>query len=523
MKRLWYTYNKGIYMKGLIKKASAIILLGSLFMPSLNVFADEQNFYHWLDDNDMVVDSEDKADYISRLGLNGLSEGAVFLNAFTESGELVETPIDFTSGSAYVGSTYAEFYKIDKNPEYLSKIRLIADNFMNQKTVTGPFVYDQNVTLTLFCPQMKMRNDTGLWSCDMDYQEIYPSDNLHGAKFLLDAYELTNNEDYKTRALEVIDSWHFIQNQFRGAHDGKVAGALPFILYREHNTDPFRMAWSAPNDVAYAVYESTSKALEITGDNKYQQFQDDFFNYLINLFSNVETSTFSFERDGESYKLPFEYMIVDDNLVFKGVNQSNQDGSFTTTNDITSDQLFYTLLGLFKYNKDLPICQEFYKTLKVLELPNGGFYGEYSIAGEKGSHDVSIELINTGMYLDVLNIFGAPESEKEVVVRYLRDTQLQTSNRNTAGSWRWNDAEGISGGINETLATAVILRALRPYVNDDGSTIYDEVQETTNKATPSEQQETDANKINPETYDNVALHATAIVLLGAAILAIRKR
>lgn len=497
-------------MKNIIGKILILIIVLSL---SVNVYAD--NFYSWLEDNTMVVTPENKDELINTYGLTGITDGTVLLDYVVMGvpGSTPEDSRDLSLSSSQVGITYVDFYKMTNNPEYKRRAVLIADNVINNKVVTGKFnLWGENENLTFTYPQTNMQDDGHggmIWNHDSGYIEIYPIDSLMNVKLLLDVYEITNDVNYKNIALDVLDSWVYIQGLFSSAFCGEGDGALPYIVYRESDDDTFRLTWTAPNDISYSLYEASQKAFEITNDNKYKSFQDNYYNFLIRSLSS-ENGTFTITKNGNNYILPYEYTLANESneggvctATLYGVNQKNQPPyNYDPTNDITTDQLFYTILGLMKYDKNNYYSKEFYKSLKAISLNGESFYGEYSITGEKGSFQVEEESVNSGFYIEMLKIYDAPKEEINTVVRALLREQEHSTHPAVNKAWKWDfgDKYGDEDNI-ESLATAVILKSLVDYVTVDGVNTLDEELSNTNNNSNQEETNNQTEQTN-QTLDN---------------------
>jgi len=494
-------------MKNIIGKIAIFIILISL---SVNVYAD--NFYSWLEDNNMVVTPENKDELINTYGLTGITDGTVLLN-YVVMGVPGSTPADsrdLSLSSSQVGITYVDFYKSTNNPEYKRRAVLIADNVINNKIVRGKFtLWGENENLTFIYPQTNMQDDGHggkIWNHDSGYIELYPIDSLMNVKLLLDVYEITNDDNYKNTALEVLDSWIYIQGLFSGVFCGEGAGALPYIVYRESDDDTFRLTWTAPNDIAYSLYESSQKAYEITNDNKYKTFQDNYFNFLIKSLSS-ENGTFTINKNGNNYILPYEYTLANESdeggtctATLYGVNQKNQPPyNYDSTNDITTDQLFYTILGLMKYDKNNYYSKEFYKSLKAISLNGESFYGEYSITGEKGSYQVEEESVNSGFYIEMLKIYDASNEEINTVVKALLREQEHSTHPAVNKAWKWDfgDKYGDEDNI-ESLATAVILKSLVGFVTEEGVNTLEPVNNPPETPDPPVDPNVPGEQTNPE-------------------------
>ena len=211
-----------------------------------------------------------------------------------------------------------------------------------------------------------------------------------------------------------------------------------------------------PLDISYSIYLAGMSAYQYTGDIKFKEFVDDYFSFVNNSFENYN-GTFSFMKNGTEYKLPYEY-ICEENSTYKGKNQSNQNYTNSETNDITTDQLFYTLLGLTLYNKDSKYVSEFIQAIDTLQFEDGKFWGEYTINGEKGSfEETDIEILNTAFYIRMLKICNKTEDIPKIVEMLIKNRQ-NSDDLNVKGAWTWNVGE--KSFVIETLATSVIIQEL---------------------------------------------------------------
>lgn len=404
----------------------------------------------WLKNNQMLTNSDNISNYNNIYP--GITTGTMFLNYNINDSNIYKAR-DLQIATSQVALSYLYAYSKSNDIQYLEKAKSIADNLINNIEFKKDYAHsssDTPVELACFPSQTKM-ND-GRWTYSSDF-ESSPNGSLIFCKVLIDISNITGDSKYATEALKVIDSWIFIQEKLGN-------GALPSSIYYA------KLAWGEgmwpiwkqlPLDIAYSVYIAGNSAYKYTNDNKYKKFVDDYFNFTYNSFES-NFGTFTFEKNGKNYVLPYEYIYKNDDGSLIGVNNSSQDNSFSVNNDITTDQLFYIELGLALYDSNSKYSIEFMNTINELQFDNGQFWGEYTKLGEKGSFiETTVELVNSGFYIKLKKILNQNDNIDNIKSMLL-SLQKKSSNVNVNGAWTWS-ADSNSFVI-ESLATAVLLEEI---------------------------------------------------------------
>lgn len=403
----------------------------------------------WLTENNLLVSKNNLDKYSSTY--NNIKEGTVFLNYNINEKEIYN-PRDLSLASAQYGLALISSFNKTKKNKYLEMAKLIGNNIIENKTFEKEYAHaseEKGEKLTCITSQMKMNN--GKWTYDSQYY-TYPLDSLMSCKLLIELTNKTGDTKYAEKALKVIDTWIYIQ--------GKVGtGALPSYMYYTNELSWGEGMWPIwtefPLDISYSLYLSGISAYKYTGEIKYKKFVDDYFSFVNNAFKNYN-ATFSFVKNGNTYKLPYEYVCKTSETTYVGKNQSNQTFVDSEKNDITTDQLFYMVLGLALYDKDSNYVTEFLKSINEIQFENGKFWGEYTINGEKGSFEEnSVEILNSAFYIRLLRICDQTDNIPNII-KMLTANRKKSNDKNVNGSWTWNAEE--TSYVIETLATSVILQ-----------------------------------------------------------------
>ncbi len=407
--------------------------------------------YTFLRETDLLV-TPDNVDELNKF-YNGITVGTLLLNYDTRDDTLPINNKDLTLGTTQFGLALLSAYENTKDKVYLDRAILIGENTINNKTFNAKYASGVNDDdLTLYVSRVNMNN--GEWGYDLKTVESYPLDSLFNCAFMIELSKVTNDSKYAENALKVIDSWIYIQKKFA---DDERKGALPYYVYYASKDvlkwgEGMWPSWDAPSDIAYSLYLSGMSAYEYTGDSKYKEFVDDYYSYLFNMFENYN-GTFTWKENGISYTLPYEF-IVDD---LYGVNKSNYNYVNGVDTDITTDQLFYTVLGVASYDAESKYPKEFKKSIDKIMLDNGTFYGEYTIDGKKGTGlETTIEIVNTGFYLKLSRLMN--EYNCSSFVDTILDARLKNNNSYALNGWAWDYSS--EAFYIEALSSAVLSEEL---------------------------------------------------------------
>ncbi len=444
------TNARNIYMDSQFNEISQVSSVSNEIDKIIKNNNDYSQEFIWLKDNQLLVNNENISSYTNIY--NGITPGTMFLN-YNINDSTIYNPRDLQIATSQIALTYLYAYNESKDSEYLEKAKLIAENLINNVEFTKDYAHsseDPVTQLTCFPSQTKM-ND-GKWTYSSDLYSA-PNGSLIFCKLLLDLTNVTGDSKYATEALKVIDSWIFIQ--------GKIGnGALPNSIYYA-NLGWGEGMWPTlnqlPLDIAYSVYIAGNSAYNYTKDSKYKKFVDDYFNFVYNSFKN-NSGMFTFSKNGTDYYLPYEYIYKTDDEKLIGVNNSNQDNSFSINNDITTDQLFYIELGLSLYDSNSDYAKNFMNTINELQFNDGQFWGEYTKNGEKGSFaETTVELVNSGFYIKLKKIFNQTNDIDKIKTMLLK-LQKKSNDVNVNGAWNWSADE--NSFVIESLATAVLLEEI---------------------------------------------------------------
>ena len=499
------------------------ILLLFIFCPTTRALdVIEDDYFHWLKDNNLIVKEDTLESYNN--DYNNITKGTVFLN-YDLIDKTMYRPRELMISTALMGDSLIYAYKKTNTQEYLDLAILIANNIIDHSMYTHNYPRDVNgLPLNLVVSQKNMVSANLVkaggtrWGYNEE-PEIYMNSMLFVPWFFLELHEVTNNQIYLDTALDILDSVIYIQDKY-GQN-----GALPDFLFFYDTTGA---SWIKPLDIAYPYYLSFSKAYEITKDNKYKESMDSYFSFVFDALEN-KNGTFSFNKDGVDYILPYE------KIGERGVNQDNYDGSYNENNDITTDQLFYTVLGIVNYDKNNYYSKEFTKAIKAISVDNTKFYGEYTISGDKGSHaETVVESVNSGFYLELLKVMGSNVEELGSIYNYIYNKMLVSDDVNVDGGYVWNfDTE--EPHVIESLATAVLLKnayEAKLYIDENTivEPIEDPVEEEPKEETPTEKEEEVVEEEkkeykNPETgaFVNYLSIVSCIIISFVIIINIMKK
>lgn len=417
---------------------------------NLEQIEQENESMKWMKENDLIVTSSNIDNYSSKYP--GIGEGTVFLN-YNINQKDIYNPRDLSLASAQYGLSLISIYEKTNDNEDLEKAKLIGNNILNNKVFEKEYAHANNTSGTMLtCISSENKMNNGKWTYNSDYY-TYPLDSLMSCKFLIELTRKTGDSKYAETAIKVINTWIYIQKEVG-------IGALPNYMYYTDELSWGEGMWPTwteyPLDISYSLYLAGMSAYQYTGDIKFKEFVDNYFSFVNKSFKDYN-GTFTFIKNGTKYKLPYEY-ICKENSTYKGKNQSNQNYTNSETNDITTDQLFYIILGLTLYNKDSEYVSEFLQTIDILQFEDGKFWGEYTINGEKGNfEETDIEILNSAFYIRALKICNKTGNISKIVEMLIKNRQ-SSEDQNVEGAWTWNASD--KSYVIETLATSVIIQEL---------------------------------------------------------------
>lgn len=487
------------------KKFLFFILFFLIYFPcvsALDINSDE--YFSWLVESDFIVKDSNYETYSSTY--NGIKKGSVFLD-YGRRDNAIYRPRELIISTALMGDSLLYAYDNTKDNSYLNLAKLVGDHIINDCLYEHkyPREGDDKPILTFVASMLNMNGSSWKFS---DTPEIHMNGMLFTPWFLLELSNATGEEKYATTALKIIDSVIYIQQKYDRS------GGVPDFLYFYDSTGA---SWYASLDVAWPYYLAFSEAYSYTNDNKYKESMDNYFNFVFDALEN-KSGTFTFNKGEIDYILPYE-KVAD-----YGLNCDNYDGSLKVDNDFTTDQLFYTVLGLVSYDKDNYYSKEFLKSIRAISIEESKFYGEYTINGEKGSHaETTIESANTGFYLELLRSY---DEDKDIINDIFQNVvlakRLVAEDKNANGAYYW-DFDTDDAFVVESLATAVLLKSgYKSKLYIDERTPVEEEQEKPKEEAVEEKEEI---ILNPDTgaFTNYLLIISSISISLIIIVNILKR
>lgn len=390
-------------------------------------YTGDAHFLKWLKESDFIVTNPSDPVYS---GMNP-PMGAVFLNYDKDSDTFTSYNLSDPSFSkigvlntAVTGNALIEAYKKTGDTEFRDRAILVG-NYLQSKTYTDLVWSTYNVR--------KIKGDSkyvsGSWQ--EDTSESHVNNMAMTAKFLIDLGKVTGNGSYSETGLALMDSLIFAQTKIseNSPEYDPVSGAIPHFFLKNG-----AFVWNDfPLDDAYMIYEGSMAAYNYTGNSKYLKLKDNYFSFLERMISN-ETSIQGSSPQG----YPYEKISYDYAGTFTGVNSNQLNGMTSPSEAFTTDQYYYTVIGLVMNNS--PSSNRLYELSKNLTINENSytFWGQYNPDGTKASGENEIELINTAFFVS-MSKYIEPENEldmEHMMISHL----LSSSDKNVYASLPW--AEG---------------------------------------------------------------------------------
>ena len=387
------------------------------------------SFLKWLKESRMIVSNPTDPVYEGMLP----PKGGVFLNYDINAGRFVdynERPRILTLSVAMTGDCLLEAYKVTKDPIFLERAKMVGD-YLSSNIYSVNF-WGRNFHYIV----AEKRYEGGAWVDRAE--ESYTKDMAITAKFLIELSRITKDQSYAIEGKKLLDTLIEFQDLIETSPDYSViAGALPnFGLSTGISWTQF------PLDLGYMLHPATELAHSYFKEDKYLVLQEKYFNFIEKSFE--EYSAISL------YGLPYGYVIYESGI-FQGSNFDPVTGQWGRDKPITTDQLFYVIIGLQKANSSR--AKEMYNIVSQLANRNYHFWGQYSMSGNPVSSSY-IELCNTGFFLEMAKKYDP------TIVRNIQENLLKTMNKSNNpdvdASWVW----AIGENYVESLVSAVSAKSI---------------------------------------------------------------
>jgi len=329
------------------------------------------------------------------------------------------------------------------NQTVMNDLKLVSD-FLIASTAQINFEGD---TLATVSPVWVYKDERG-WI--LLTEEFYTRDALNVALALLQAYQVTKNEGYASKARALLNTAVFLQSFVekeiqRGDLPDWTSGSLPWILYKYEQQKNYEVFGALDLSLPDVVWGAFTLGYNIFGDDRYLKTRDRYFEFVERAYVMTENTP------------PYPYQFIDAQSLYFA-NYDTIEKEWGSLEPFTTDMAFYQVTGLLMNENETykSLGREFLYNLSLLQnkyffddsyYPNGlpVGYGNASIA--------------TAQYLVALSLDGN-NSEKDQIQDAICYYQLHDSSDDGTmvynGAWEWSPGSGLV----ESMASIVIIHSL---------------------------------------------------------------
>ncbi|MFC1488112.1 hypothetical protein ACFLRN_10560, partial [Thermoproteota archaeon] len=286
----------------------------------------------------------------------------------------------------------SDLYQGGYEPTVIDRLKMVADFLMAS---TAKISLDATA-LTVVAPIWRYSQGDG-WNPTRE--EYYTRDIFNVAQALMQAYQVTKNEEYASKAIELLNTAVNLQKMMekkviQAELPGWATGAFPWILY---------------NYEGGSNYDATTKDLDLTltdvawgaltlgynqgGNNQYLQCRDKYFGFVLTAYQGYQNVI----------RFPYQFISNRDLPTIYFANYDSVNKEWGHLAPFTTDSAFYQITGLLE-NENTTIKTLGKKFLNEISLLQEGAFFEdsYYTTGESVGYGKAI--IATGQLLTLLKL-----------------------------------------------------------------------------------------------------------------------
>jgi hypothetical protein len=341
----------------------------------------------------------------------------------------------------------SDLYLGGYEPVVIDRLRIVADFLLASTTKINLDATALTVVATIW----QYTQGKG-WNPAIE--EYYTRDILNVAQALIQAYQVTKNEGYASKAKELLNTAVSLQTMMekkilQGELPDWTAGAFPWIIY---------------NYEGGSNYDATIKDLDLTltdvawgaltlgynqdGNNQYLQCRDKYFGFVLT----------AYQTDQNVIRYPYQFISNRASPTLYFANYDAVSKEWGPLDPFTTDSAFYQITGLLE-NENATIKALGDKFLNEISLLQQGAFFEdsYYTNGEPVGYGQAI--IATGQLLTILKLKQNQTGQNQNINAIFSLQLYDTTNADTTiynGAWDWSP----SSTLVESMATIIVIHSL---------------------------------------------------------------
>ena len=371
--------------------------------------------------------------------------GGIFLTYDINKSEFGNR-IHIPTAAEYVKLT-ADLAQYDHNQNVINDLKLVSDFLMTSVEQ----INFEGETFAAVAP-VWLYNDERGWT--LITEEFYTRDALNVALALLQAYQVTNNEGYASKARGLLNSvvvlQSFVEKEIqKGDLPDWTSGSLPWILYNYEQQTNYEATYSDLDlSLTDVVWGAFTLGYNNFGDKQYLETRDKYFEFIERSYMMTENTP------------PYPYQFISDRsegkLYFANYDTIERD--WGPLKPFTTDMAFYQVLGLFMNENETykSLGSSFLYNLSILQ---NQYYFEDSYYPNGMPVGYGNAILATGQYLVALSLDGE-NSEKNQIQDTIFNNQLYDSSEDGTmvynGAWEWSPGSRIV----ESMASVILIHSI---------------------------------------------------------------
>lgn len=374
--------------------------------------------------------------------------GGMFNNAIPEL-QRIQGGID-SPATAWALLNMVKLYKLTNKEQYLTYVNLIANYFVNR--AYDSTYYGANIKVV---PNVVNYNsETGNWEASKNFFHLRTLYHVQWA--LLEAYEVTLNNAYKTLAEELMDTANIFAYSVNTRAGTEIAtymyGAQYNTIHSFNNGGSYSPEWTTFNNTTLDVmWKAVTLYTDLFGTGNRTNaegisysplnMRDDYATHLKYMYDNegLRRSTghkmlYCFTKfnwadpttDGLYNPTPMNWDFIED--------------VWGTDQWFTGDLQYWAING-FRLAGYTAIAESLMSQYYTLKLENRGteilFYDRYDKDGNPLPDDQSVSIVFTALFMDTMTKLG-DESYNKDCVETIKKYQIKSSSAVIDGGFPWD-------------------------------------------------------------------------------------
>ncbi|MCJ7613914.1 hypothetical protein MUO71_04010, partial [Candidatus Bathyarchaeota archaeon] len=319
--------------------AIAILLFSIIFAPFIQSSIAQNNDQNphltraleWVTKSKMIVETPSDPLYNNTFP----PKGGVYFVYDTNKSQL-RNKIHVAAAAEYV-RLCSDLYQGGYEPAIINRLRMVADFLMASTTK----IYLDNTSLTVVAPIWQYTQEKG-WNPTTE--EYYTRDILNVAQALIQAYQITKNEGYASKAKELLNTAVNLQTMMEkkllhGELPDWTTGAFPWIMYNYEGTSNYN---ATIKDLDLTLTDVAWGALTLgynqDGNSQYLQCRDKYFGFVLTAYN----------REQNVIRYPYQFISNRASLALYFANYDSVNKEWGPTDPFTTDSAFYQTTGLLE-------------------------------------------------------------------------------------------------------------------------------------------------------------------------------